>query len=107
MSGPARLLVRIDGELVANDEARAIWARFSEHMEANKGDLAGFAAKEGVKSAQPGMEQGRPVLLLSRTAAQAPYGPPRNAPSPAARGGSPPPPGGGGGPGRSRRKGRR
>ncbi len=107
MASPPRLLVRIDGELVPEDEARTIWERFSAHMEANKGDLAGFAAAMSMSSARPGLEGGRPVLLLSRTLPQAPYGPPQNAPNPGDRGGSGPPRGEGGAPGGARRKRRR
>lgn len=69
------LLVRVDGELLPEDQARELWARFSAHMEEFKGDLAGFAAKEGFASAHPGIESGRPVLLLSRTSPQKAYAP--------------------------------
>ena len=71
------LLVRVDGELMPEEAARSFWERFSAHMEANKGDLAGFAAKEGFASVRPGMENGRPVLLVSKTGAQTPYAPVR------------------------------
>jgi hypothetical protein len=67
------LLVRVDGTLLGEEEARALWERFSAHMDANKGDLAGFAAKEGFASVHPGLENGRPVLLISRSAPQKPY----------------------------------
>ena len=74
MTKPGKgLLVRIDGQLLDEQEARALWERFSAHMDANKGDLAGFAAKEGFASIHPGLENGRPVLLASRSAAQKPY----------------------------------
>lgn len=65
--------MRVDGQLLDEEGARALWQRFSEHMEANKGDLAGFAAKEGYASVRPGMENGRAVLIASRSAPQVPY----------------------------------
>jgi len=68
-----RLLVRVDGELLADEEARLLWERFSAHMETNRGDLGGFAAAEGLASVHPGIEDGQPVLLASRSAPQGPY----------------------------------
>lgn len=91
------LSVRIDGQLMPETEARALWQRFSDHMEANRGDLGGFAVKEGFASVSPGVEGGRPVLIVSRTAPQRPY---VSAPS---SGSAPPQPGQGGG-NRSKKK---
>jgi hypothetical protein len=59
--------VRIDGELLADDDGRALWQRFSAHMEANRGDLAGFAKSEGLASIHPAMEGGRAILVGSRS----------------------------------------
>lgn len=74
MSGPARrLAVRVDGEVLPEDAAVAMWERFSAHMEANKGDLAGFAAKEGFASVRPSFDASGAVLLASKSAAQEPY----------------------------------
>lgn len=97
-----RLSVRIDGELMPEADARALWQRFSDHMEANRGDLAGFATKEGFASVHPGVEGGRPVLIVSRTAPQRPYVPASSS------GSAPPQPGQGGGnrSGKKRRRGR-
>ena len=72
-ASPDALAARVDGTLLPPDEARELWARFSAHMEANKGDLFGFAAAEGFASIRPGLEGGRPVLLASRSKAQEPY----------------------------------
>jgi thioredoxin-dependent peroxiredoxin len=69
------LAVRVDGAALPDEEARALWLRFSEWMEEHRGDLAGFAAKEGFKSVHPGVEDGRPVLLASHTIAQRAYAP--------------------------------
>jgi hypothetical protein len=57
-----------------DDEARALWDRFSVHMDAHAGDLAGFAQAEGFASVHPAAEGGRAVLVVSRTEAQRPYG---------------------------------
>ena len=67
------LRVLVDGTPLPPEEARAFWARFSAHLEAEKGDLRGFAEREGFSSVRPSVEGGRPVLLVSRTVAQTPY----------------------------------
>jgi hypothetical protein len=68
------LAVEIDGVPIADEEeARALWERFSAWMEEHRGDLSGFAAQEGYASAHPGIANGRPILRLSRTAKQQPY----------------------------------
>jgi hypothetical protein len=74
MPRDARLSVVIDGTPLADDEARALWDRFSLHMDAKPGDLAGFATAEGFASVHPTAEAGRAVLRISRTAPQRPYG---------------------------------
>ena len=73
------LAVYVDGEEMPDADARALWQRFSEWMECHRGDLAGFAAKEGFASVHPGVDAGRPVLHASRSAAQKPYAPVRQA----------------------------
>ena len=87
--GAVDLQVRIDGEALAQEPARALWARFSSHMDANRGDFDGFAAAEGYRSARVAVEQGKPTLFLS-SSEQA------SAPEP-----------GGGGRGGGKRRGRR
>ncbi len=67
------LKVQIDGAPLGDDEARAFWKRFSDHMEDHKGDLAGFAESEGLASVRPEMHVGDAVLVASRTAAQQAY----------------------------------
>jgi hypothetical protein len=62
------LAVKIDGELLPEDAGRALWQRFSAYMEANRGDLAGFAKSEGLASIHPAMEGGRAILVGSRSA---------------------------------------
>jgi hypothetical protein len=71
---PSRLAVIIDGSPVPEEEARTFWARFSEHMDANAGDLSGFARKEGFASVHPEARSGVAVLIVSRSAEQRPYG---------------------------------
>ena len=70
----AALAVIIDGIPLDEEPARAFWARFSAHMEAHKGDLAGFAKIEGFASVHPEMRAGRAVLVVSRSTPQRPYG---------------------------------
>lgn len=70
-----RLAVIVDGVKLPDDEARTLWERFSDWMEEHRGDLAGFAAREGFASIHPGVDGGRPVLIASKTAPQRPYGP--------------------------------
>jgi hypothetical protein len=65
--------VRLDGVAMNDADARAFWERFSAYMEANKGDLAGFAKQEGLASVHPSMDGRRAVLLASRTAPQKGY----------------------------------
>lgn len=69
------LAVLVDGVALPDDQARELWERFSTWMEEHRGDLAGFAAREGFASIHPGVDGGRPVLLASKTAAQRPYAP--------------------------------
>jgi hypothetical protein len=69
----ARLAVKVDGQAMPEDEARAIWARFSTYMEEHRGDLAGFAKQEGFASVHPEMGADGAVLVLSRTAPQRAY----------------------------------
>jgi hypothetical protein len=69
------LAVYVDGAPMPEAEARSFWERFSAWMEDHRGDLAGFATKEGFVSVHPGVENGRPVLYVSKTEGQRPYTP--------------------------------
>lgn len=76
MSTPRRRLgVLVDGKPLPEEEAVALWDRFSLWMEEHRGDLAGFAAKEGYASVHPGLDGDKPVLRASKSAAQKPYVP--------------------------------
>ena len=62
---PAKALaVEIDGVPLPDEDAVAVWRRFSEWME-EKNDLKGFAAEEGVASVKPTVKNGRPTLLVT------------------------------------------
>ena len=39
----SNLRVLIDGTALPDEEARAVWQRFSDWMEEHRGDLGGFA----------------------------------------------------------------
>src|ERR1041385_1029287 len=67
------MLVYVDGAALPEEEARAMWRRFSDFMEEHKGDLAGFAAAEGFASVHLAVENGKHVLDPSKTPAQRPY----------------------------------
>lgn len=67
------LRVVVDGQPLPDEEARAIWKRFSDHMETHKGDLAGFAKAEGYASAHPAMGPEGAELRLSKNSPQGPY----------------------------------
>jgi hypothetical protein len=73
MSVP-RLAAFVDGTLLPEEEARALWGRFSAHMDAHKGDLAGFARAEGFASIHPESRRGQAVLVASRSGVQRTYG---------------------------------
>jgi len=60
----ARLAVLVDGAALPDDEARKIWERFSAHMDAHQGDMAGFASVNGYASAAPEYRHGQAVLVL-------------------------------------------
>ena len=68
-----RLAVVVDGTRLADDEAHALWDRFSTWMEEHRGDLAGFAAQEGFVSIHPGVDGDLPILRASRSVSQQPY----------------------------------
>jgi hypothetical protein len=77
-----RLGVLVDGAPLPEEDAHALWERFSAWMEEHRGDLAGFALQEGFVSIHPGVDGDRPVLRASKTAAQRPYASVRAEPDP-------------------------
>jgi hypothetical protein len=72
--GAGRLGVVVDGAALGEEEARAMWQKFSAYMEEHKGDLAGFAKAEGFASVHPRSDGGRAVLVMSKTEPQEAYG---------------------------------
>lgn len=62
MSNPSRLVVLIDGKPLPVEEARALWKRFSAHMDVHQGDMAGFAKLCGYASVSPEAIKGQAVL---------------------------------------------
>ena len=85
---PRRLGVLVDGTPMPEADALSFWERFSDWMEEHRGDLAGFAAKEGFASVHPGVDGDKPVLRVSKSAGQQPYAPVRGD-QPTGPGGSP------------------
>ena len=61
------LRVLVDGRPLSEDEARAVWQRFSAHMDAHRGDFAGFASAEGYLGASVAVAGSTPTLSLSST----------------------------------------
>ena len=71
----ARISAVVDGVALPDEDARALWERFSAWMEDHRGDLGGFAEKEGFSSVHPGVDPAGPVLRASRSEKQRPYAP--------------------------------
>jgi hypothetical protein len=83
-----QLAAVVDGRHLDEDDARALWTRFSAHMDAHEGDFAGFAASEGLVSSRVAVVEGVPTLTLERTKAAAspsPKPPAKGAPEPPKR----------------------
>ena len=53
MSG--RLAAIVDGELLPEEDARALWERFSAYMDEHKGDLRGLREGRGIRQRAPGV----------------------------------------------------
>jgi hypothetical protein len=54
----------MDGALLPAEEARALWTRFSQYMDAHQGDMAGFARESGFVSVAPEYRKGQAVLVV-------------------------------------------
>ena len=80
MSDEATKLAGIlDGVTLPESESKALWKEFSEHMDANRGDMVGYARKKGWFSVLPEYRGGKAVLIV-RTTATAKGPPPVAAP---------------------------
>jgi len=62
-----RLVVVRDGIELPEEQARALWRAFSEHMERNREDLDGFARSHGFVAVRPEHRRGRAVLVVTTT----------------------------------------
>ncbi|MCK6590264.1 MAG: hypothetical protein L6Q76_22080 [Polyangiaceae bacterium] len=67
MSKQPRLAVHVDGVALSEDEARELWTKFSQHMDENKGDMAGFAKLCGYARVSPEARKGQAVLVIQTT----------------------------------------
>lgn len=74
MSEASRLAAIVDGAPLDEEAARALWVAFSAHMDANRGDVAGFARLKGWVSVAPEYRQGKAVLVV-KTGAPVARGP--------------------------------
>lgn len=63
-----RLIVVRDGVDLPEEQARALWRAFSEHMERSRHDYDGFARDHGFVSVRAEHRRGRAVLYVSSTA---------------------------------------
>jgi len=61
----SRLAAVVGGKALSKDEARALWQRFSEYMDANRNDFDGFAKREGFAHASVAANGGIATLTLS------------------------------------------
>ena len=60
-----RLTVEVDGRPLPPEEAKVIWTRFSIWMDDHRGDLAGFAQREGWQRVRPEARGAGAVLVVS------------------------------------------
>ena len=64
----SKLAGAIDSVPLPEEDAKALWREFSEHMDANRGDMAGFAKKKGWFAVAPEFRDGKAVLVVRTTA---------------------------------------
>jgi hypothetical protein len=83
-----RLSVIRDGVDLPEEQARALWRAFSEHMERSRHDYDGFARDHGFLSVRAEHRRGRAVLIVSSVASLPP--PPPRASRPSRPNGPPP-----------------
>ena len=81
MSKQSRLAVLVDGVALPEEEARDLWTKFSQHMDENQGDMAGFAKLSGYHRVSPEARNGQAVLVIQTTEG-APTGEPARAAGP-------------------------
>ncbi len=71
-----RLAVVRDGVDLPEEQARALWRAFSEHMERSHLDYAGFARDHGFAKVKAEHRRGKAVLIVASVASLPPP-PPR------------------------------
>ena len=71
-SSGGRLVVVRDGVELPEEQARALWRAFSEHMDRNENDLDGFARAHGFVSVKPEHRRGRAVLVVTTSQSMPP-----------------------------------
>lgn len=76
-----RLAVIRDGVDLPEDQARALWRAFSEHLERNHEDVEGFARAHGFVAVRAEHRRGRAVLFVSSVASLPPPPPRPSRPS--------------------------
>lgn len=76
-----RLAVVRDGVDLPEEQARALWRAFSEHMERSHDDYDGFARDHGFLSVRAEHRRGRAVLIVSSVASIPPPPPRASRPS--------------------------
>jgi hypothetical protein len=67
-----RLAVIRDGVDLPEEQARALWRAFSEHMERSRHDLDGFARDHGFLAVRAEHRRGRAILHVSSVASLPP-----------------------------------
>jgi hypothetical protein len=82
MTEKSRLAAELDSKALGDDEARALWTEFSAHMDANRGDMIGFAKLKGWQSVAPEYRAGRAVLVAWSGAVPVKKSAPQQQPSP-------------------------
>src|SRR4051812_6984251 len=77
----ARLAVVRDGIDLPEEQARALWRAFSEHMERSKHDYEGFARDHGFLHVRAEHRRGKAVLFVDSVASIPPPPPRASRPS--------------------------
>jgi hypothetical protein len=74
MTRQSNLAVLVDGKPMEDDQARALWERFSRYLDEHRLDFAGFAKSEGYADVRPESRGGRALLIVTTHGAAAPRG---------------------------------
>jgi hypothetical protein len=89
--GRPNLAALVDGAALGEDDARALWVAFSEHMDEHRGDMAGFARARGWHEVAPEYREGQAVLVVRTTPAAPKLAPATRRPTAPASGKGKPP----------------